>query len=162
MSQNENTETTDLKNQLTTLNERILQAEEAGLKDDLALHLHEDFTIVRASGKKENRQAFLDALPEFAGDRRPAALEAVGVPADQVKDFDKDRPADSRTPDKLQVAQASAPIPSEMLRRLSAAAATPVQEGAVKTPIATPIAAATPMAGAPRIIMSRMAVATSS
>ena len=72
MSQNENTGTTDLKNQLTTLNGRILQAEEAGLKDDLALHLHEDFTIIRASGKKENRQAFLDAVPANANRGRSA------------------------------------------------------------------------------------------
>jgi hypothetical protein len=57
----------------------------------------------------------------------------------EVKDFDKDRPSDSRTPDKLQVADASVPIPSDMLRRVAAAAATPVQEGAVMTPIATPI-----------------------
>ncbi|HEX4770442.1 MAG TPA: hypothetical protein VH351_06410 [Bryobacteraceae bacterium] len=57
----------------------------------------------------------------------------------EVKDFDTDRPADSRTPDKLQVAQTSVPVPSQMLRRLAAAAATPVQEGAVMTPIATPI-----------------------
>jgi hypothetical protein len=57
----------------------------------------------------------------------------------EVKDFDKERPSDSRTPDKLQVAQASIPISSEMLKRVSAASATPVQDGATMTPIATPI-----------------------
>ena len=72
MSQNENTETTDLKNQLTALNEHILQAEEAGLTDDLATLLHEDFTIIRTSGKKENRQAFLDAVPANANRGRTA------------------------------------------------------------------------------------------
>ena len=73
MSQNEDTGTTDLKNQLTALNERILQAEEAGLPDQIAPHLHEDFTIIRASGKKENRQEFLDAVPANANRGRSAA-----------------------------------------------------------------------------------------
>jgi hypothetical protein len=57
----------------------------------------------------------------------------------EVKDFDQDRPADSRTPDKVQVAQNNVPISSGMLARLTAAAATPVLDGAVMTPIATPI-----------------------
>lgn len=35
MSQNQDTGTINLKSLLTELNERILQAEEAGLKDDL-------------------------------------------------------------------------------------------------------------------------------
>jgi ABC-type multidrug transport system fused ATPase/permease subunit len=35
------------------------------------------------------RQAFLNALPDFAGDRRSTALEAVGASADRMKDFDK-------------------------------------------------------------------------
>ena len=72
MSQNEDTKTKNLTNQLTTLNAQILQAEEAGLPDQIAPHLHENFTIIRASGKKENRQAFLDAVPANANRGRSA------------------------------------------------------------------------------------------
>src|SRR6266487_4488146 len=66
MRQIEDTKTKNLTNQLTTLNAQILQAEEAGFPDQIAPHLHENFTIIRASGKKENRQAFLDAVPANA------------------------------------------------------------------------------------------------
>ncbi len=53
-------------NQVTAIarmNQDILQAEEAGLQDKLAPLLHQDFTIVRASGEKQNRQQFLEAVP---------------------------------------------------------------------------------------------------
>lgn len=48
---------------ITHMTQDILQAEEAGLQDKLAPLLHQDFTIVRASGEKQNRQQFLDAVP---------------------------------------------------------------------------------------------------
>jgi hypothetical protein len=73
MSQNQDTETTDLKSQLTELNERILQAEEAGLAEKLDPLLAADFTIIRASGIKQDRQAFLDAVPANANRGRSAA-----------------------------------------------------------------------------------------
>jgi hypothetical protein len=62
---------------LTALNERILQAEEAGLKEDLAVLLHEDFTIIRTGGVKLDRQAFLDAVPDNVNRGRSAAQPNV-------------------------------------------------------------------------------------
>ena len=73
MSQNQDTGTTDLKSLLTALNERILQAEEAGLKNDLDPLLAADFTIIRATGVKHDRQAFLDAVKSNANRGRIAA-----------------------------------------------------------------------------------------
>ena len=55
----------------------------------------------------------------------------------EVRDYDKTRPVDTRTPDKSQVAQTDFPVPSSLLARVLSA--TPVQDGAVMTPIATPI-----------------------
>ncbi len=57
----------------------------------------------------------------------------------EVKDYDKTRPVDSRTPDKVQVASASLPMPNSMLARVMAASSTPVTEAPMMTPIATPI-----------------------
>ena len=61
---------------LKLLNENILQVEEIGSKEKLEPLLHLDFTIVRASGEKENRQQFLDAVP---------ANKNRGRSADQVE-----------------------------------------------------------------------------
>ncbi|MCG3156425.1 MAG: hypothetical protein DKINENOH_03049 [bacterium] len=61
---------------LKLLNENILQAEEIGLKEKLEPLLHQDFTIVRASGEKQNRQQFLEAVP---------ANKNRGRSADQVE-----------------------------------------------------------------------------
>jgi Domain of unknown function (DUF4440) len=77
MSENQDTGATDLKSLLTALNERILQAEEAGLTADLATLLHENFTIIRASGVKQDRQAFLDAVPTNATRGRNATEPQV-------------------------------------------------------------------------------------
>lgn len=57
----------------------------------------------------------------------------------EVKDFDKSRPADSRTPDKVQVSENSVPVPSSLLSRVLESAATPVGDAPIMTPIATPI-----------------------
>jgi uncharacterized protein DUF4440 len=47
---------------LNKLNQRILQAEESGDQAYLASILRHDFTIVRASGEKQDRQMYLDAV----------------------------------------------------------------------------------------------------
>ncbi len=56
----------------------------------------------------------------------------------EVNEFDKTRPADSRTPEKLQTAQADMPVPSGLLARVMSAAHS-VSESPTMTPIATPI-----------------------
>lgn len=59
----------------------------------------------------------------------------------EVKDFDKTRPPDSRTPDKALRASAGTPIPSELLARVMAAGTSgALPETPMMTPIATPIA----------------------
>ncbi len=59
----------------------------------------------------------------------------------EVNDFDSSRPLDSRTPDKIQVASTSSPMPSELLTRVMAAGASGnLAENVSMTPIATPIA----------------------
>ncbi len=58
----------------------------------------------------------------------------------EVKDYDKTRPADSRTPGKLQQASAGLEMPGTLLARVMAAASsTPLHDAAMMTPIATPI-----------------------
>ena len=47
---------------LNDLNRRILQAEESGDQAYLASILRQDFTIVRASGERQDRQKYLDAV----------------------------------------------------------------------------------------------------
>jgi Domain of unknown function (DUF4440) len=44
------------------INQEILDAEETGNQAKLEHHLHPDFTIVRASGEKQNRKAYLAAV----------------------------------------------------------------------------------------------------
>jgi hypothetical protein len=58
----------------------------------------------------------------------------------EVNDFDKTRPADSRTPEKVQQATASLQMPGELLSRvMSRGAPDRLPETAMMTPIATPI-----------------------
>ncbi len=64
-------------NELAYLNERLLQAEEAGSPQDLAPHLAETFTMIRNSGEKVNRAAFLDVLPHHANQGRSASQPKV-------------------------------------------------------------------------------------
>lgn len=61
------------------LNQRILQAEEAGLKDDLDPLLAEGFTVIRSKGEKVERQDFLDAVSNNANRGRRAAQPNVQV-----------------------------------------------------------------------------------
>ena len=58
--------------ELTKTNAFILQAEEQGRKADLARHLTDDFMIIRATGLKQNRGEFLEAVPDNAGRGRTA------------------------------------------------------------------------------------------
>ncbi|HZS52768.1 MAG TPA: hypothetical protein VFA65_00085 [Bryobacteraceae bacterium] len=59
----------------------------------------------------------------------------------EVNDFDASRPQDRRTPDKIQVASATTPMPSELLARVMAASGSGNLPATTSmTPIATPIA----------------------
>ena len=62
---------------LNKLNQCILQAEESGDRDNLASHLHQDFTIIRASGEKQDRQMFLKAVEDNKNRGRSADLTDV-------------------------------------------------------------------------------------
>ena len=57
------TSAADLVSEIVELNERILQAEEAGRKADLDPLLHKDFAIIRANGVKQGRKKFLEDVP---------------------------------------------------------------------------------------------------
>src|SRR5438309_6531995 len=58
----------------------------------------------------------------------------------EVNEFDKSRPSDSKTPDRIQRASAGSPIPSDLLKRvLEAAPGTNVSSSSMMTTIATPI-----------------------
>lgn len=66
-------------------------------------------------------------------------ITPIGLMLD-VKSFDTGRPADARTPDKIQQASTDMPLPSGILGRVMAAASTAnVSETPMMTPIATPI-----------------------
>lgn len=56
----------------------------------------------------------------------------------EVKDFDKSRPSDSRTPDKLQASNTEMHLPDGLLSRVMSASRN-VSEAPTMTPIATPI-----------------------
>jgi hypothetical protein len=77
MNLNEDTEITDLKKELVTLNERILQAEETGQKDALNPLLADGFTIIRSKGEKVERKDFLDDVSKNANRGRHAAQPNV-------------------------------------------------------------------------------------
>ncbi|MDH4135457.1 MAG: cupin domain-containing protein [Anaerolineae bacterium] len=63
--------------EINYLNQRIVQAEESGLKDDLVPLLADSFTIIRSNGEKSKRQAFLDAVPDNANRGRRTAQPNV-------------------------------------------------------------------------------------
>jgi hypothetical protein len=56
-----------------------------------------------------------------------------------VKDFDKGRPSDARTPDKLIASNSTAALPDGLLARVMAGAGRGLGDGLTMTPIATPI-----------------------
>ena len=72
----------DRANELETLNAHILHAEEMGLKDKIAALLHKDFTIIRATGVKQDRQSFLDAVSSNANRGRTAEQPEVRLYGD--------------------------------------------------------------------------------
>jgi len=62
---------------ITRLNQSILQAEEAGDSKDLARYLDPEFTIVRASGQKQNLATKTSCSHAFAA--APAITPTVGT-----------------------------------------------------------------------------------
>ncbi len=118
---------------------------------------HQDVIVAKLGGKAErtNVAAGMSGSPVYIDGKLVGAIalrlsvfspDAIcGITPIQlmleVNDFDKSRPADSRTPDKLLRAQASAPVPNDLLARVMAAApAADFAETPTMTPIATPIA----------------------
>jgi hypothetical protein len=77
-----NSTSTDPADELRALNERILKLEEAGSKIKLDRLLHQDFTIIRGSGVKEDREAFRKAVPANAGRGRTADQPEVRLYGD--------------------------------------------------------------------------------
>jgi hypothetical protein len=61
------------------LNQRILQAEETGSVEDLALLLTKGFAIIRNSGEKMDRKKFLSAVPDNANRGRKAEQPRVNL-----------------------------------------------------------------------------------
>jgi hypothetical protein len=61
-----NTPSTDPAHELRAKNECILKLEEAGSKNELDRLLHQEFIIIRSNGEKEDRKAFLKAVPANA------------------------------------------------------------------------------------------------
>jgi hypothetical protein len=57
---------------LASLNQQLLQAEEDGDSESLARLLTEDFTIIRAGGARQDREAFLGAVATNAHRGRTA------------------------------------------------------------------------------------------
>jgi oligoribonuclease len=74
---------TDDTNRLIELNDLILQAEEAGRKEDIAPHLHKDFTLIRAKVTGEDREAFLNAVPTNASRGRKSDQPEVRLYGDR-------------------------------------------------------------------------------
>jgi hypothetical protein len=62
---------------LSGLNQRMLQAEEAGDAGALASCLDSEFTIVRANGERQDRRAFLEDVPHKAHRGRTATQWVV-------------------------------------------------------------------------------------
>jgi hypothetical protein len=60
------------KKSLIDLNEQLLRAEESGSRDGIEPWLDQDFTIIRASGAKQDRQTYLDAVQANAHRGRSA------------------------------------------------------------------------------------------
>ncbi len=74
----EKSSTNDLYH-LAGLNERILQAEEDGDAETLATLLTEDFTIIRAGGARQDREAYLNAVGTNAHRGRTAEEPEIGM-----------------------------------------------------------------------------------
>jgi hypothetical protein len=59
----------------------------------------------------------------------------------EIQDFDETKPADAKSPDRIQARNASVPIPGEMLSQVVAAGASPklLEQQPMLTPIGTPL-----------------------
>ena len=69
----------DYMNEMIELNACLLDAEEQGQASELEKHLTEDFFIVRSTGQKLDRQAFLADVPKRSHLGRQS-LAARGAP----------------------------------------------------------------------------------
>jgi hypothetical protein len=118
---------------------------------------HQDIIVAKLTGKAErtNVAGGMSGSPVYIDGKLVGAIalrlsvfspDAIcGITPIQymleVNEFDKSRPSNSRTPDKIQRASESVPIPSELLARVMAAAPSTALSGTpMMTPIATPIA----------------------
>ncbi len=117
---------------------------------------HQDVIVAKLGGKAErtNVAGGMSGSPVYIDGRLVGAIalrlsvfspDAIcGITPIQlmldVNDFDKTRPADSRTPDKIRQSSASVSMPSELVARVMAAASLgSLSETPAMTPIATPI-----------------------
>ncbi len=57
----------------------------------------------------------------------------------EVKDYDKSKPADARTPDKVHVAESDMALPGDLLKRVMASSAMGSEDALRMMPIATPV-----------------------
>ncbi len=118
---------------------------------------HQDVIVAKMSGKAQrtNVAGGMSGSPVYIDGKLVGAValrlsvfspDAIcGITPIQlmldVREFDKARPADARTPDKTVSASAAVPVPSQLLARVMAAAGTGnLPEAPMMTPIATPIA----------------------
>jgi hypothetical protein len=62
---------------LTDLNQDILQGEEDGNQESVARYLHPDFTIVRSDGEKFDREKFLSSIPANKNRGRAATWSSI-------------------------------------------------------------------------------------
>jgi hypothetical protein len=118
---------------------------------------HQDIIVAKLGGKADrtNVAGGMSGSPVYIGGKLVGAISlrlSVFSPDAicgitpirlmlEVNDFDRSRPADRRTPDKIQVASADTPMPSELLARVMAAgSAANLPPATSMAPIATPIA----------------------
>jgi len=118
---------------------------------------HEDIIVAKLTGKAEhtNVAGGMSGSPVYIDGKLVGAIslrmsvfspDAIcGITPIQlmldVRGFDKGRPIDARTPDKLQQAGAAVPIPSDLLKRVMEAGSTGrLPETPMLAAIATPIA----------------------
>ena len=69
---------------LAKTNESMLAAEEAGDKASLDKYLADEFTIVRATGKTEDRPAYLRAVPDNKSRGRTASDVEIRLQGDRA------------------------------------------------------------------------------
>ena len=75
-------EVMSVENDITSLSQEILRAEESGNKTALESAIADGFTIIRGTGIKQNREDYLKAVPANAHRGRTAAAPDVRVYTD--------------------------------------------------------------------------------